>query len=170
VDDDDIRLRFAQTWNREALPPEPGLTVTELVDGALNGAIKAFFVMGEDPMISEPNLNHAQHALEALGFIVCQDIFMNSTGRMASVILPAVSFAEKDGTFTNSDRCVQRVRQALAPVGESRPDWQILCDLAQWLEAELHLPNAGWDSGHPADIWEEMRYLTPDFAGITYPD
>jgi predicted molibdopterin-dependent oxidoreductase YjgC len=169
VDDGAVRQRFATAWNRDGLPAEPGLTVTELVDGALSGAIKAFFVMGEDPMTSEPNLNHAQHALEELEFIVCQDIFMNSTGRMADVILPAVSFAEKDGTFTNSDRRVQRVRQALAPVGESRPDWQILCDLAQRLEARLDLPNAGWDYEHPADIWEEMRGLTSDFAGITYP-
>jgi predicted molibdopterin-dependent oxidoreductase YjgC len=168
VDDDDIRQRFTQAWNRGELPAEPGLTVTELVDGALSGAVKAFFVMGEDPMTSEPNLNHAQHALEALDFIVCQDIFMNSTGRMADVILPAVSFAEKDGTFTNSDRRVQRVRQALPPVGESRPDWQILCDLARRLEVQLDQPDAGWAYTHPGDIWEEMRQLTPDFAGISY--
>jgi formate dehydrogenase alpha subunit len=168
VDDDSTRQRFAKAWGRERLPAEPGLTVTELVDGALSGAIKAFFVMGEDPMTSEPNLNHARQALEALEFIVCQDIFLNSTGRMADVILPAASFAEKDGTFTNSDRRVQRVRRALSPVGESRADWEILSDLATRLEARLGQPHAGWNYDHPGDVWEEMRELTPDFTGITY--
>lgn len=168
VDDDSIRPRFAEAWNRKSLPAEPGLTVTELVDGAFNGAIKAFLVMGEDPMTSEPNLNHAREALEELDFIVCLDIFLNSTGRMADVILPAASFAEKDGTFTNSDRRVQRVRQALSPVGMSRPDWQILCDLARRLETRLDQPTAVWEYEHPGEIWEEMRGLTPDFGGISY--
>ena len=99
------------------LPPEPGLTVTEMVDGALTGQIRAMVVMGENPLMSEPNLAHARHAMEALDFIVCIDIFMNETGELADVILPSASFAEKDGTFTNSDRRVQRVRQALPPVG-----------------------------------------------------
>ena len=86
-------------------------------------------VMGENPLMSEPNLSHAKHAIEALDFIVCIDIFMNETGEMADVILPSASFAEKDGTFTNSDRRIQRVRHALPQIGESRPDWQIMCEL-----------------------------------------
>jgi formate dehydrogenase alpha subunit len=169
VDDDNIRGIFAREWGKPALPPTPGLTVTELVDGALSGAVKAFYVMGEDPLTSEPNLSHARHALEKLDFIVCQDIFMNSTLEMADVILPSCSFAEKDGTFTNSDRRVQRVRQAIRPIGDSRPDWVIISDLALRLEDRLSLtPSAGWEYHHPGDVWEEMRRVTPDFRGITY--
>ncbi|MGD8632712.1 MAG: formate dehydrogenase subunit alpha [Anaerolineales bacterium] len=169
VDDDEVRERFSTHWNREMLNPEPGLTVTELVDGALTGAIKAFYIMGEDPLTSEPNLNHAAHALEELDLIVCQDIFINSTGQMADVILPSSSFAEKDGTFTNSDRRVQRVRQAVPRVGDSRPDWVILSDLAKRVEERLNIQeSAGWDYSHPSEVWEEMRALTPEFWGITY--
>ncbi|MGD8732681.1 MAG: formate dehydrogenase subunit alpha, partial [Anaerolineales bacterium] len=169
VDDDEVQQRFSKHWHRETLSPEPGLTVTELVDGALSGAVKAFYIMGEDPLTSEPNLNHAKHALEELDLIVCQDIFINSTGQMADVILPSSSFAEKDGTFTNSDRRVQRVRQAVPSVGKSRPDWEILCDLAKRVEPKLEeQASAGWDYDHPSEIWEEMRALTPDFWGITY--
>jgi formate dehydrogenase alpha subunit len=169
VCDDSVRSRFAQAWHRPSLTAAAGLTVTEVVDGALSGAIKAMYVMGEDPLTSEPNLSHARHALEELDFIVCQDIFINSTGQMADVILPSCSFAEKDGTFTNSDRRVQRLRKAIEPVGESRPDWQILCDLALRLESRLGIdPSSGWEFQHPSEIWEEMRQVTPDFAGITY--
>ena len=169
VDDDQIRESFARAWGKTELPAMPGLTVTELVDGALSGAIKAFYVMGEDPLTSEPNLSHARHALGELDFIVCQDIFMNSTLEMADVILPSCSFAEKDGTFTNSDRRVQRIREAIHPVGESRTDWRIICDLGLRLEKRLGLtPSAGWEYDHPADVWEEMRRVTPDFRGITY--
>ena len=149
--------------------PVPGLTVTEMVDGALTGQIKAMIVMGENPMMSEPNLSHAQHALEELDLLLCIDIFMNETGEMADVILPSASFAEKDGTFTNSDRRVQRVRQALPAVGESLPDWEIVCALAKRMENELGITqSAGFDYADVEEIWEEMRSLTPDFYGITY--
>jgi formate dehydrogenase alpha subunit len=169
VDDEDIRASFEREWAKPSLPASPGLTATELVDGALSGAVKAFYVVGEDPLTSEPNLAHARHALEALDFIVCQDIFMNSTLEMADVILPSCSFAEKDGTFTNSDRRVQRVRRAIQPIGDSRPDWVIISDLALRLEERMGLtPSAGWEYHHPADVWEEMRRVTPDFRGITY--
>ncbi len=134
--------------------------ITELMDAALSGAVRAFYVMGEDPLTSEPNLNHARHAMEQLDFIVCQDIFLTTTGKLADVILPSTSFAEKDGTFTNSDRRVQRVRAAVPAVGASRPDWQILCDLARRLEAALgQTPSAGWDYEHPS------RDLGGDAAG-----
>ena len=168
VDSPEVRARFEQAW-RTPLSPEPGLTVTEMVDAALLGNIKAMVVMGENPLMSEPNLSHAQHALDELDFLVCVDIFMNETGERADVILPSASFAEKDGTFTNSDRRVQRVRQALPPVGESRPDWQIICDLAKRMSALLNIePDAGFDYADAEAIWEEMRAVTPDFYGITY--
>ncbi len=169
VDDNQVRATFGEAWNRPHLNPAPGLMITELMDAALSGAVRAFYIMGEDPLTSEPNLNHARHAMDHLDFVVCQDIFLTPTGRMADVILPSTSFAEKDGTFTNSDRRVQRVRAALPVLGDSRPDWQILCDVARRLEAELgQTPSAGWDYGHPSEIWEEMRRLTPEFRGITY--
>ncbi len=168
VDDDDVKAKFETAWHT-ALSPEPGLTVTEMVDGALTGQIHAMVVMGENPLMSEPNLSHAQHAMEALDFVVCIDIFMNETGELADVILPSASFAEKDGTFTNSDRRVQRVRQALPPVGQSRPDWQIVCDLATRMETLLGVEtSAGFDYADVEAIWEEMRAVTPDFYGINY--
>ena len=127
------------------------------------------FVLGENPMMSEPNLEHARHALERLEFLVCQDIFINETGEMADVILPAVSFAEKDGTFTNTDRRVQRCRAAVPPVGQSRADWDILSDLGRRIEARLGATlSAGFSYSHPEQIWEEMRAVTPDFWGIDY--
>ncbi|MCB8937841.1 MAG: formate dehydrogenase subunit alpha [Ardenticatenaceae bacterium] len=168
VNDAAIKAKFEQFWGRE-LNGEPGLTATEMVTGAAHGDIRAMFVVGENPMISEPNQNHTRHALEQLDFMVCQDIFINETGEMADVILPATSFAEKDGTFTNSDRRVQRVRQAVPPVGQSRPDWEILCDLGRRVEQRLGLKlAAGFDFADAGAIWEEMRALTPDFGGITY--
>ncbi len=168
VDNDEVRLKFEKEWG-VTLNGVPGLTVTEIMDGALSGHIRAMYIMGEDPMTSEPNLEHARHAMEALEFIVSQDIFMNESAELADVILPSASFAEKDGTFTNSDRRVQRVRWAAPPVGESRPDWDILCDLAKRIEARLgRTTSAGFDYRHPSEIWEEMRRLTPDFGGITY--
>lgn len=168
VDDGTIRGKFEQEWG-VPLNPHPGLTATEMVDAAAAGQVRAMFVLGENPMMSEPNLNHARHALEHLEFLVCQDIFINETGAMADVILPATSFAEKDGTFTNTDRRVQRCRAAVPPVGNTRPDWQILSDLAQRIEQRLGVTlSAGFAYAHPGDIWEEMRRVTPEFWGIDY--
>ena len=168
VDAPEVKEKFEQVWGVE-LNSQPGLTATEMVDGALTGAIRGMFIMGENPMMSEPNLDHARHALEQLEFMVCQDIFINETGEMADVILPATSFAEKDGTFTNSDRRVQRCRRAVAPVGNSRPDWEILADLGRRVAGRLGMTlGAGFDYSHPEEIWEEMRRVTPEFYGITY--
>ena len=164
----EIRARFERTWGVD-LNPTPGLTATEMVDNAVMGNIRGMFIVGENPMMSEPNQNHIRHALEQLEFLVCQDIFINETGELADVILPAVSFAEKDGTFTNTDRRVQRCRAALPPLGEARPDWQILTDLGHRIETRLGIKLAtGFNYYHPEEIWEEMRQLTPDFWGIDY--
>ena len=164
----EIQTKFEQFWG-VPLNPQHGLTATEMVDGAITGAVKGMFVVGENPMMSEPNQAHTRHALEQLDLLVIQDIFINETGEMADVILPAVSFAEKDGTFTNSDRRVQRVRKAVEPVGQSRADWDILCDLGRRVEARLGIQlSAGFNYSHPSEIWEEMRQLTPDFYGIDY--
>ena len=168
VDDPAIRERFESVWGTR-LNPTPGLTATECIDASLSGAVRGMFVLGENPMMSEPNLNHARHSLEQLEFLVCQDIFINETGEMADVILPATSFAEKDGTFTNTDRRVQRCRAAVPPVGNSRADWDILSDLGRRIQARLGLSlSAGFNYSHPEEIWEEMRRVTPDFWGIDY--
>lgn len=168
VDNPDVRAKFERVWGT-ALSPEPGLTVTEMIDGAFTRGIRGMVVLGEDPLMSEPNLEHARAALETLDFIVCIDILMNATSEFADVILPAASFAEKAGTFTNSDRRVQRVRPALPLPGEARPDWAIICDLAKRMEAALQIErSAGFDYDSPEAIWEEMRLLTPEFGGITY--
>ena len=168
VDDDAIRGRFESVWG-VPLNAVPGLTATEMCDACYTEEVRAMFVLGENPMMSEPNLEHARHALEKLEFLVCQDIFINETGEMADVILPAVSFAEKDGTFTNTDRRVQRCRAAVPPVGNSRADWDILCDLGRRIEARLGARlSAGFDYAGPEAIWDEMRQVTPDFWGIDY--
>ncbi len=168
VDDPVTAEKFGKYWGTQ-LNRSVGLTATEMVDGALTGGVRAMFVMGENPMISEPNQNHTRHALEKLELLVCQDIFINETGEMADVILPATSFAEKDGTFTNSDRRIQRCRTAVPPVGQSRPDWEIISDLGRRIEKRIGLElNRGFNYTNAEEIWEEMRALTPDFGGITY--
>ncbi len=168
VNNPSAQTKFEQHWGVK-LSPKPGLTATEMVTGAVDGTVRGMFVLGENPMISEPNQAHTRHALEQLEFMVCQDIFINETGEMADVILPATSFAEKDGTFTNTDRRVQRCRKAVEPVGNSRPDWDIISDLGRRVSQRLGITmNAGFDYTHPSEIWEEMRQLTPDFGGIDY--
>jgi formate dehydrogenase alpha subunit len=164
----EVKEKFERVWGVE-LNAKPGLTATEMVAGASAGAVRGMFVLGENPMMSEPNQQHTRHSLEQLEFLVCQDIFINETGEMADVILPATSFAEKDGTFTNTDRRIQRCRKAVEPVGDSRPDWQIIGDLAGRIERRLGVTlSAGFDYQHPEEIWEEMRRVTPDFWGIDY--
>jgi len=168
VSDPEIRAKFENKWGVD-LDPEPGLTTMEMVDAAENGVIKGYYIMGENPMMSEPDLLHARHVMEGMEFVLYQDIFMNETGEYADVILPALSFAEKDGTFTNSDRRVQLIRRAILPPGEARPDWQIIQELAIRVENKLGLKtSAGFDFIHPADVWVEMAELTPPFQGITH--
>jgi predicted molibdopterin-dependent oxidoreductase YjgC len=168
VDEPNIRNSFENYWG-VSLSPEPGLTATEMVSGAHLGKVKGMFVMGENPVISEPNQTHTRESLEKLDFLVCQDIFINETGEMADVILPATSFAEKDGTFTNTDRRIQRCRAAVTPVGDSRPDWQILSQIGQLIEKKQgkNLKN-GFNYENAEQIWEEMRRVTPEFFGIDY--
>jgi predicted molibdopterin-dependent oxidoreductase YjgC len=120
-------------------------------------------------MMSEPNLNHTRHEMEQLEFLVVQDLFINESGAFADVFLPAASWAEKEGTFTNTDRRVQRVRRALPPRGQSRPDWEIICDLARRLEQRLgRVATAGWEYASPSEVLEEMGRVVPEYAGVKY--
>ncbi len=161
--------RFQQAWGGHPLPEKGGLVITEMTGEMVTGGIKAMYVTGENPLLSEPDLTHAQRAFESLEFLVVQDIFMNETAEIADVVLPATSFAEKDGTFTNSERRVQRVRKAVKPVGDSRPDWEIVCDLAKRVAKRRGLELDGQFSfSHPSQIWDEMAALVPMFSGIDY--
>jgi formate dehydrogenase alpha subunit len=163
----DNRARFGAAWGRMTDRPA-GLTVTSMVEAAGTGELKAMYVVGENPFLDEANLLHARHALENLEFLVVQDIFLQETAQAADVVLPAASFAEKEGTFTNSERRVQRVRAALAPVGNSRPDWEITTDIARRVCRRLGLDDHHFNYTSAAEIFDEMAGLTPILAGLSH--
>jgi predicted molibdopterin-dependent oxidoreductase YjgC len=173
---DDVRAKFENAWQTSVkIPPKPGLTVTELMNGVLDGRIKALFIMGENPVISDPNTNHVREALNEIEFLVSQDIFLNETAQMAHVVLPGVSFAEKEGTYTNTERRVQRVRPALPILGKARRDLDIICDLGQRLSGvsaddspDVVHPVSNWNYAGSSAVWDEIAALTPSMAGISY--
>lgn len=168
VDDPAVVEKFRAKWGHTP-PPRPGLTTTEIAAAWGTGQVKAQYIMGENPLMSEPNLRHAHHAIENLEFLAVQDLFINETGRYADVILPSASWAEKDGTFTNTDRRVQRVRKAFEPLGESRADWEIVSELGMRLEQKLgRRRTAYWGYEHPSEILAEMAELVHAYGGITY--
>jgi predicted molibdopterin-dependent oxidoreductase YjgC len=171
VDNEDSARKFEAAWNVEpgGLNRSLGLTTTEILGSVGPGGVRSLYLMGENPMMSEPNLNHTRHQIEQLEFLAAQDLFINETGAYADVFLPAAAWAEKDGTFTNTDRRVQRVRKAIEPRGQARADWQVLCDLAKRVEARLGRPGtACWDYQHPSEILEEMGRMVPEYAGVKY--
>lgn len=158
--DPDVRAKFARAWGRP-IPSTPGLTVVEMFEAARAGKIKAMVIMGENPMVSDPEVAHVAEALRSLELLVVMDIFPTETTSFAHVLLPSASFAEKDGTFTNTERKVQLVRQALRPPGDAKPDWQIICELAKRMGYPMSY-------GHPREIMEEIAHLTPIYGGISY--
>ncbi len=161
VTDDEVRLKFEQAWG-VPLSPHDGLNLNVMMKEMAKGNIKAVYVMGEDIVISEPNVTKVEEGLNQCEFVVCQEIFHNETTRFADVVLPGSCFAEKDGVFTNSDRRIQRVRKAVHPPGNAREDWRILCDVAR---------AAGYDMPHYRDageVFAEYASLTPKIAGISY--
>jgi formate dehydrogenase alpha subunit len=171
VDDPANAEKWEKAWNIEpgGLNLNLGLTTTEILSQVKPGGVRSLYIMGENPMMSEPNLNHTHQQMEGLEFLVAQDLFINETGEFADVFLPATSWAEKEGTFTNTDRRVQRVRQAIPPRGDARPDWEIICDLALRIEARLDRDNtANWKYNHPSEILEEMGSVVPAYAGVKY--
>ena len=159
IEDGDSRKKFEQCWDVK-LPTVAGLTETEMF--VAGNPIQALYIMGENPLLSEPNIGRVEKFMESLEFLVVQDIFFTETARWADVILPGSSFAEKDGTFTSTERRVQRVRKVVEPVGESQADWKIICQLAK----ELGYP---MEYSHPAQIMEEISSLTPIYGGVSYP-
>lgn len=165
----DSVAKFQDAWGDNPLPPEKGLVITDMMNAIRDKRVKAMYITGENPMLSEPDLHHVERAFRGLEFLVVQDIFLHETAQVADVVLPATSFAEKDGTFTNSERRVQRVRKVVEPVGESRPDWEIICDLARRMSGKMGLDvQEQFAFAHPSEIWREMAALTPLMAGISY--
>ncbi len=161
VGDEKTRSKFEDAWQR-GIPDKPGFTYMEMFDKITEGKIKALYIFGEDPFINLPNIEKLKKGLQQLEFLVVQDLFMTQVGSYAHVILPGVSFAEKDGTFTSMERRVQRVRKAIPPVGDSRPDWKILCDLSTKMGYPMTYQ-------HPAEVMEEISTLVPLYAAATYP-
>ena len=161
--------KFSSAWGGANLPSEAGLVVTDMVPAIDEGRIKAMYVTGENPLLSEPDLAHAEKSFRSLEFLVVQDIFLHETAEIADVVLPACSFAEKDGSFTNSERRVQRVRKVLEPVGDSKPDWAIFCELAKKISDSTGEDlSSEFSYEHPSQIWDEFASLTPLVAGINY--
>lgn len=161
VNKPEIAEKFEKAWGVEKLSQKPGLTVAEMLNAAGRGDIKMLYIMGENPMVSDPDLNHVKHALENTEFLVVQDIFLTETAELADVVLPAAAFAEKDGTFSNTERRVQRVRKAIDAPGLAKPDWMILMELMNRLGY-----NKKYDS--PSEIFDEIASVTPSYAGIDY--
>jgi formate dehydrogenase major subunit/formate dehydrogenase alpha subunit len=154
VSDLAIAKKMEEAWGVTDLPTKPGLTVTEMFPKAHAGELKALYIIGENPLVSDPDLNHAEDCLKHLDFLVVQDIFMTETAKLADVVLPSCCFAEKEGTFSNTERRVQRVRKAVDAPGECKDDWQILCELAMRLGYDMP-----YDSSR--DIFEEIARVTP---------
>jgi formate dehydrogenase major subunit/formate dehydrogenase alpha subunit len=161
VDDPAVRKRMETAWGVDRLPDRPGLTATDMMNKAYEGELKALYIIGENPMVSDPDLNHAEKSLKNLDFLVVQDIFLTETARMADVVLPSASFAEKDGTFTNTERKVQRVRKAVRPPGKAREDGVILCDLSKRFSYVMSYKDS-------REVMEEIARVTPSYCGINY--
>jgi formate dehydrogenase alpha subunit len=162
VTDPAAREKFEKAWGVKKLPDKNGLTVTTAINAAADGQLKGLYVMGENPMMSDPDQNHVRKALEKLDFMVVQDIFPTPTSEYADVILPATSYAEKNGTFTSTERRVQRVRKAIEPVGQSRADWEILCEVAR----RAGYNGMQYDSA--SQVMDEIASVTPIYGGISF--
>jgi formate dehydrogenase alpha subunit len=166
----EAHAKMEKAWG-VPLSPKPGLTVVEMMNAAHDGSIKAMYIVAENPLVTDPDLHHVDAALRRLDFLVVQDIFPTETTALADVILPGAAWAEKDGTFTNTERRVQLVRKAVEPPGEARTDWQIVCDLSQRMLALQGADEsrvASWTYARPAAIMAEAATVTPQYAGIRH--
>jgi len=160
IDDEKAVEKFEAAWGRR-LPRTRGLSIEEIIQGAEAGEIKALYVMGENPVLSDPDSEKTVKALKKLDLLVVQDIFLTETAEIADVVLPAACFAEKDGTFTNTERRVQRLRKAIEPPGEAREDWRIICELSSRMGYQMSYKDA-------AEVMQEIASLTPIYTGISY--
>jgi formate dehydrogenase major subunit len=160
VADDKIRAEFEKAWG-VTLPPKPGLDNHLMIDAIHDGKLKSMYVFGEEMSLVDSNANYVSAALEKLDFFVMQEIFFTETCRFADVVLPGSPSLEKEGTFTSTERRIQRLYEVIEPLGDSRPDWKILIDIANRL-------GANWTYKHPSEIYDEIAALTPLMAGVTY--
>jgi formate dehydrogenase alpha subunit len=160
VTDANNKKKFETAWNAQ-ISDKVGYTIMEMMHGLEDGSVKGMMILGENPVGSDPDVNHVKHALESAEFLAVIDIFLTDTAKLAHVVLPGVSYAEKDGTFSNTERMVLRVRKAVEPVGEARPDWQIICDIS----TRLGLPMS-YES--PSEIFDEIATVAPSYAGLNY--
>lgn len=172
VTSDDVRKKFQDAWGAP-LSNSIGMTVTEMIPSILDGKIKALYIMGEDPIMSDPDTNHIRHCLDECDFIVLQEIFPTETTPYADVVLPGISFAEKSGTFTNTERRIQLVRKAIEPEGEAWEDWKIILELAKRVLENNDMKTeprewSDWDYSSPSKIMEEIAALAPSYAGVSY--
>jgi len=156
-----MRKKMEDAWGVNGLPDKPGLKVTEMIPRAHDKTLKALYIVGENPLVSDPDLNHAEQSIKNLEFLVVQDIFLTETAKLADVVLPSACFAEKDGTFANTERRVQRVRKAVEPPGEAREDWKITCEIATRMGYPMSYESS-------RDIMEEISKVTPSYAGINF--
>lgn len=159
ISDPQVRELFENLWGG-SLDPEPGMRINNMLDAATDGVFKAIYIQGEDILQSDPNTSHVAAGLEAMECVVVHDLFLNETANYAHVFLPGSTFLEKDGTFTNAERRIQRVRKVMSPKN-GFADWQITQMIAQGLDL-------GWSYDHPSQIMDEIAALTPTFAGVTY--
>lgn len=170
VTDDKLRQETAKIWEVEQLPCEVGLTIVESTHAALAGEVHAVYVMGENPLMSDPNSNHVEEAFRMLDLLIVQDIFPSETAYLAHVLLPAASSLEKDGTFTNTERRVQRIHKVISPPGEALPDWSIIADIAARVTQKLDRkpgPEA-WKYDSASSIFDELTLVTPIYGGMSY--
>jgi len=173
VTNPEIQAKFEKAWGSTS-DLNVGLTVTEMINAAGDGLLRALYVMAENPMLSDPDINHARHCLEQIEFLVVQDIFLSETAQLAHVVLPGASFAEKDGTFTGTDRRIQRVRKAVEPLGDAKADWEIVCELARRMVSAYRLQGSSvmepetWNYKTPAEIMSEIATVTPIYGGVSY--
>lgn len=171
---DTSREKFEQAWGVRDMGQEVGLALTEMMPGIKEGRVHALYVMAEDPVMSDPDSAHIRENLSAVDFFLLQEIFPSESAVYADILLPATTFAEKEGTFTNTERRIQRVHQAISPRGAARPDWQIIISMAQRLMAlnpervDHKAPYAGWQFQSPAEVMDEIAALTPIYAGVNY--
>ena len=161
VSDPDVIAKFSKAWGR-ALPDQSGLTITDMVPAMLEGKLKALYVMGENPKLSDPDWNHFTHALKELEFLVVQDLFLSETAQVADVVFAAASLAEKEGTFTNTERRCMKINKAIEPIGNTLSDWEIICKLSRAMGYEMNYNT-------PEEIFREIAALTPkSYGGMTY--
>ena len=156
----DVIAKFEQAWG-VPLSTRKGMTSTQVLPAASKGKVKGLYIFGEDPVVTDPDTSHVRHALESLDFLVVQELFMTETAAYADVVLPGISYAEKDGTFTNTERRVQRVRKAVEPRGNAREDYEVFCDVMTRMGYPIHYNSA-------EEIMEEISLVTPSFGGIHY--